>query len=577
MSSLPPVARAPQAGHAHGPPAFNWLKAGRLCGAVLVFGLLSAALVDFRELLPVALGHRLASVQFVPALLATLGGALFPLAAFAALLVLTLFLGRVYCSVLCPLGIFQDLVFRLGRLTRLRRRSLPFVREARWVRHAFVWASVLFALVGWGTFALTLLDPYSNYGRFASALFRPVLVWANNHVVFIGEYFGWSFLYRVDLPFPGLGALLFPALVLTVLIVLAALRGRLWCNSVCPVGTLLGWISRHAAFRISIDPGSCTKCAHCLRACKAQCIDLRKGAVDFSRCVACYNCIGVCDEKGIRYRWSWGRASVPSHKAPSKPLSPEPSDSTVVDPARRRLLRDTAQGLVLGTGLACLASKAPAAEATGLATQGAASGAGTPPAPTPFFTLSGLTPVCPPGARGISRFLDRCTACQLCVSACPKHVLQPALFEYGLKGFLKPRLDFTASFCDYDCRACAEACPDGAIELMPLPDKQLEQMGIARFNEDACIVKVKGTDCAACSEHCPTKAVETIPYGDNLRLPQVNASLCIGCGACQYACPVKDKLPIVVSGLPVHGRAVRTQPKSATDTAPAAPSGSFPF
>lgn len=555
--------------------AANGLRRTRLAFALLVLCGFVAVFADFRELVPVRAGHWLASVQVVPALLALAGGALVPGLILAALLLLTLAVGRVYCSVLCPLGLLQDLAGRLARWFRLRRKPLPFSKEHTLLRHLFVWSGVAAALAGWGAFALTLLDPYSHFGRGVSLLARPALTWLNNKLVWLGEAAGWGALYRVDLPLPALGAVLFTAALLTLILGLAALRGRLWCNTACPVGTVLGWISRHAAFRLAIDKEACTRCAHCLRSCKAQCIDLRTSQIDASRCVACYNCVSACDEHGIRHTFAWRRKAAP----PS-------AQATVADPARRSLLRGSVKGLFLGTGLALALDKAKASSAEPhdeaepidydelhrqKARREAGHGKGRRSAG-----------VVPPGAKSVEHLLAHCTACQLCVSACPKHVLQPALFEYGLKGFLKPRLDFEASYCDFDCRACGEACPDGAIALLPLEEKQVAQIGIASFHEERCIVKVNGKDCAACSEHCPTKAVETVPFGDNLRLPRVNDHLCIGCGACQFACPVKPDKAITVAGLQEHGRARRPEsrpaPPQVDKPAPGtANGGDFPF
>ena len=139
---------------------------------------------------------------------------------------------------------------------------------------------------------------------------------------------------------------------------------------------------------------------------------------------------------------------------------------------------------------------------------------------------------------------------------------------------MKPRMDYSTAFCNFDCRICGEVCPSGAITLLDLAEKQLTQIGEAHFDEKKCIVAVKGTDCAACSEHCPTKAVYTVPYGDNLRLPKVNPDLCIGCGGCEYACPAQPDKAITVSS-----RASTVAPRNLLSKRcrPPAPAGDFPF
>ena len=345
---------------------------------------------------------------------------------------------------------------------------------------------------------------------------------------------------------------LVPVFVLALMVVLAAWRGRLYCNTVCPVGTLLGWLSQRAAFRLRIDQAACRKCAACLHACKAHCIDLRAGSIDFSRCVACYDCVEVCDEHGISYRFAWAR-TVPN-SVPTRPATPE----VVTDPQRRVFLFNTIVGIA------------------GVTAVGRVLAAGDNQHNGHDETKHGqLSPViCPPGASSVERFLDRCTACHLCISECPTGVLQPAFLEYGLLGLMKPHMDYRIAFCNFDCRRCGEVCPDGAIDVLDLAAKHLAKIGEAHFNKDKCVVVTNGTDCAACSEHCPTKAVTTIPYGNNLRLPSLNNDLCIGCGACEYACPVKPDKAIQVTGLREHGWAKKLiEPKA---TLPKS-YGDFPF
>lgn len=519
----------------------HWLKLVRALVALAVFGGMAAAFADFRGLVPDAVSHRLASMQLVPSLMSLLTGAGM---AFAGLvmLVVTLLAGRIYCSAICPLGILQDAISRIARWLPGRRRRLNFSPGYPWVRQFFFWVCVAGILSGWAAFTLSLLDPYSVFGRIVSGLFRPAVTLVNNALVQPAGALGVDALYRVDAQWAGVGALALPAGMLIVVLLLAVWRKRLYCNTICPVGTLLGFLSARAAFRLAIDKRACRKCGNCLPVCKSQCIDLRSATLDASRCVACFNCIGACPERAIGYTSGWKStaAAIPC-RAKATP-----------DLARREFLSDSAS-LAVSVGL------------------GGWFGGGNREA-LRAERLSRV--VSPPGSVNIERFLSRCTACQLCVSACPTHVLQPAFREYGLAGLMKPRLDYSHAFCNFECDECGRVCPDGAIGLLALADKQLTRIGCARLDLDKCIVKTKGTDCAACSEHCPTKAANTIPYRENLRLPQVDESLCIGCGACDYACPAQPAKAITVAGLNRHERAEKHVEKKME---PPKANGDFPF
>ena len=161
-------------------------------------------------------------------------------------------------------------------------------------------------------------------------------------------------------------------------------------------------------------------------------------------------------------------------------------------------------------------------------------------------------PVMPPGAISLHHFTAKCTACQLCVSSCPTHVLQPSFFEYGMSGVFQPKMDFTRSFCKYDCRRCMEVCPTGAIHKLNLSEKQMTRIGLAVFEKNLCLVAAEQKPCAKCAEHCPVKAIELLPYLGDLKLPKVHENLCNGCGACEYYCPVRPDRAISVEAYPVQ-------------------------
>jgi ferredoxin-type protein NapF len=161
-------------------------------------------------------------------------------------------------------------------------------------------------------------------------------------------------------------------------------------------------------------------------------------------------------------------------------------------------------------------------------------------------------PVAPPGAGSLDHFNAHCTSCHLCVTACPTGVLQPSLFEYGFKGMMQPHMDYSKEYCNYECTKCGDVCPTNAITRLSVDDKKLTQMGIVHLNLDKCVVMTDNTACGSCSEHCPTQAVTMIPYSEGLTIPFIDTTYCIGCGACEYACPVTPYTAIYVDGNPVQ-------------------------
>lgn len=462
--------------------------------------------------------------QFLPSLIKFTQTRALVATGFVFVLLLTLLFGRLYCSTLCPLGTLQDMLIRLTRRFG-KPRKFKYSKPQDALRHGILIASFALLLAGSVT-ALALLDPFSNFGRIAADLLRPPAVAAYN---LAGQAIGRSGMpawFPLSWKAPQPATLLFPLLFLIGLAGLCAWRGRLFCNTLCPVGTLQGLFSRFSLCKIRLPGEACTLCGQCAIHCKANCIDLKTRQLDFSRCVACFNCIDVCEIQGIRF----GRAE--------KKTAPQP-----VEPKRQRRT-------FLSAALAGLATCSLWPEKAGARPRNRAPTTIVPPA---------RPPVVPPGAHSIERFNRLCTACHLCVSACPTGVLQPSLLEYGLTGLLQPHLDFVANYCTYECNLCSKVCPTGAILPLNLPTRQITQIGVARFIRENCIVYTDQTACGACDEHCPTKAVHMIPWRDGLFIPEVREHLCVGCGACEHACPTRPHRAIVVGGRTVHQVVQRPQ------------------
>lgn len=541
----------------------KWLRVALATG---VFAACLVAFLDLRGSVPTGFAFLIGSSQFVPALLGFATGAAF-VTALALILLATLAIGRVYCSVVCPLGMLQDLIARIRSWCSRRAHRLPYRPAQRWLRLGFFWLTIAGMVTGWFGFTLALLDPYSIFGRIASDLLRPLATHINNLLASASNAAGLTLVSRVEPQWASVGALAMPLLGFAIVGVMAARRGRLYCNTVCPVGTFLGMLSRRSAFRLAIDPAACRKCGDCLQVCKAQCIDLRAGTIDGSRCVACYNCVSACDEHGIGYAFQWRRSPQTVVDVPASNRAPAERAS---DPQRRAFLGELGTAFTTSIGVTALLSTL---EARGEADDDRGERHGHRHRNRGRSGHNESRAISPPGSDSVDRLLEHCTACHLCVSACPTHVLQPAFLEYGWEGMMKPRLDYSSAYCLYDCQRCSEVCPDGALSPLSLAQKHGAKIGVAKLDVEQCIVKTKGTDCAACSEHCPTKAVDTKPYGDNLRLPWVHGESCIGCGACEFACPAEPKA-IRVTGHQRHGF-VRERPQEKA-TAPKQ-AGDFPF
>jgi len=508
------------------------LKSMRRVVSMVFLILIALLFLDFRESGLHALAREILYLQFVPSLVNFLGAATLAAAGFAFVLGLTVLCGRVYCSSICPLGTFQDLIHLAVRRRRGHRLRLRFANPRNGLRYGILAATVLLLFAG-SSLLLNLLDPFSVFGRMLANLGRPLVLGLNNAAASVLEQTGVHLLYQVQWPVSAPLSIAVSLVMLVLVGVLAGRYGRLYCNTVCPVGALLGLVARFSRYQIDIDPEACKGCRLCESVCKANCIDSRRLAVDASRCVSCFNCFEVCPEEGaMRFdnRWRKKTGNESAEKG-------------------RRLF-------ILGSLLWLLGlAAARVSGQTGPAVQAS-------PATVP---VPETTPVCPPGSVSLAHFNSKCTACHLCVGVCPSQVLVPSAFAYGLSGLMQPRLDFLAGHCNYDCTACLEVCPSGAILPLAVEEKRITQLGVAKFIQENCVVHTDRTNCGACSEHCPTKAVDMVPYLDTphglLVIPKIDETICIGCGGCEYACPTKPFKAIYVDGNPVHQLARKPEVK----------------
>jgi ferredoxin len=526
--------------------SYKLLKRLRVVISLIFLVLLGVFFLDFAELFPPKFITGVMFLQFVPSVLKFFNVFSLVATGFIVILILTFLFGRVYCSTICPLGILQDVIIYLKRKFKKKKRyKFKFLKPMPWLRYSFVALTVAF-LFGGSILILALLDPYSLFGRIASDLFRPALSAVNNLVADVLNSFDVYGLYKINVKSIHFEVLIIPIIFLGLVIWMSLTKGRLYCNTVCPVGTFLGLISKVSLFKIELDENTCTKCSLCEKACKGGCIDYKNLYVDFSRCVGCFNCVAVCPFSSANfvlndiYKPGNNKRAIRSDNSVEnqKDVDSEISKAQNHDAGKRKFLG----GLILAVLGLSKFTKA----------QELVSYNATKP-------VKRKNPISPPGAQTTERFNDACTACHLCVNVCPSDVLQPAVLEYGLRGLMQPRLDNHVGFCNYECTLCGEVCPTGAILPLSAEDKKLTQLGKAKFVKENCIVETEGTDCGSCAEHCPTKAVRMVDYKNNLRIPEVNDEICIGCGACEYACPTHPYKAIYVEGNPVHLRAKKPE------------------
>ena len=415
------------------------LRKIRLTLAIVFFTLITLLFLDFTGTLHTWFGW-MAKIQFLPALLALNVGVVL------ALVILTLLLGRVYCSVICPLGVFQDIVAWFAKKSKKNRyRHSPALS---WLRYGVLGVFVITLVAGVHSY-VALLAPYSSYGRIASNLFAPVYQWGNNLLAYLAERADSYAFYDTTVWLISLPTVVIAAVTLVVRIVLAWRGGRTYCNTICPVGTVLGFLSKYAYLKPVIDTDKCINCNLCARNCKASCIDAKNHLIDYSRCVACLDCIEKCRQGAIRY--------IPRKKTTSESVEPAHEDKK--ENPRREFL--SFAGLLAGTALLKAQEKKVDG---GLAVI------------EDKKIPNRITPITPPGSLSASNIAQHCTACQLCISACPNQVLRPS---GNLMTFMQPVMSYERGYCRPECTKCSEVCPTGAIRPITVAEKSSRQIGHA--------------------------------------------------------------------------------------------------
>lgn len=430
--------------------------------------------------------------------------------------------GRWYCAVLCPLGTLQELASHSRKKQWRFRESSPALRATALVAVASLAVAGASSLASW-------LDPWSLFSRFLAGDIQPLVRLA----------------LRIDHPDLHLESAISAGLAMAAILGASVFSGRWFCGNLCPVGTVLGLLNLAAPLRVRLDESTCVSCGRCSSVCPAACLDGGRKRLDASRCVTCLACLDACPTGATRY----GRAPVSGRMpavartrrrpAEGTPETARPSISLsgIMPLDRKRFI-----GL-LGMGAAAL-SLAAAARKSGVAWK---------PYTVPG-DFSGT--VIPPGAGSVARFVETCLACGLCVARCPAKIIRPSFGQLGLSGLFVPRLDYDISYCQYECTACMDVCPGGALEALELGTKKLVKMGNSTLIRDRCVVITNRTKCGACAEHCPTGAVRMVRGDTGLPEPVFDTAMCIGCGACHHACPVTPDKAISVAGYATHETAV---------------------
>jgi polyferredoxin/NAD-dependent dihydropyrimidine dehydrogenase PreA subunit len=456
-------------------------------------------------------------------------------------LAVTALFGRLFCGWACPLGTLHAGVgWICDRVWPNRKRRDHW---SPWQRTKYYLLAGLLAMAVIGGHWACVFDPLVFLYRSMTVAVLPGVQWAVDEST--------TAVYQAD---PGLGALRLTSITEpareflrrhvfavenqaffgagVILAIFAAglaanaYRRRFWCRYLCPLGAMLGVFAWRPLLRRKVAEEECTQCDLCASACHGAVGAAGGSGWKPSECFGCLNCSGSCHNRSLSFT-----LTAPWRRQPAV---------EGVDLSKRMLAVSALSGLA---GLWLLRS-GPGASSTRLGYQ--SRGLWFEPAL-----------IRPPGSRSEREFLQRCTACGLCMKICPTGGLQPAVTEAGLEGIWTPRLVPRLGYCDYDCNLCSQVCPTDAIQPVTVAEKQQTKLGLAGFDTTRCIPYAYGRDCMVCEEHCPIpdKAIYFLEvevrdrHGGTktIKQPRVDPDRCIGCGVCENVCPLKDRPGIRVT------------------------------
>jgi polyferredoxin/formate hydrogenlyase subunit 6/NADH:ubiquinone oxidoreductase subunit I len=441
------------------------------------------------------------------------------------LLIVTFFLGRIFCGFICPLGTIHHVVswfkpsLKGARMVRANQKA-----PSQKVKY-FLLITLLLAAI-FGLNVVGLMDPISLLFRSVALAIFPGLgvglkelfdAMASSDIkilnqlsytaeVLVSPVFGFGY--------PAYRMAWFIGLIFLVILFLNRIRPRFWCRTLCPLGALLGLCSRVSILRLEKDDKKCTDCKLCTKRCQGAASPIPGQDWENAECVACFNCFNACPEDALAFKLRWSRQ-----------WNQRP------DMGRRAVLG----GLVAGFSLPLL---------------GKLDGQ--------VHKVSDPRLIRPPGSLPEGDFLRLCQRCGLCMKVCPTNVINPTLAEAGMAGFWTPHLIMTQGYCEYTCTLCGSVCPTGAIKEITVKEK-IERpivIGSAYLDRGRCLPWSGNAPCIVCHEHCPTspKAIylndAIVPGPDDrplsVQLPHVDLKKCVGCGICEFKCPVKGRPAIRV-------------------------------